>query len=270
MTIDIIINRPSRRTRTRACVDRTVWRNYVYRVYNLTYNNPRKSPQKIACRHCNWDCVVVVLLRMQPSAFLDMGIYLEMRECIKRHKAYNKHDTGSARAGARAIRIVYHSTPPSSLTASGGRLVAGAPAGVRSFRGWLIPRVPYSGLVPSWEQTAVPATRHKDARLESLKSHRATQTQHAPYKAARVRSAGYSSQYDLEPRVPLRNYVSAPRRLAEDSLVHPRRTAALAHHCARISSNRAAVCAWLKGVAPSPSRGARSSSCPFSMGTYFR
>jgi hypothetical protein len=70
---------------------------------------------------------------------------------------------------------------------------------------------------------------HKDARLESWKSHRATQTQHAPYKAARVRSAGYSSQYDLEPRVPPRSYVSAPRRLAEDSLVHPRRTAALAH-----------------------------------------
>jgi len=47
---------------------------------------------------------------MQPSAFLEMGIYLEMRECIKRHKAYNKHDTGSARAGARAIRIPQYPT----------------------------------------------------------------------------------------------------------------------------------------------------------------
>ena len=46
MTIDIIINRPSRRTRTRACVDRTVWRNYVYRVYNLT-THEKKSPKKL-------------------------------------------------------------------------------------------------------------------------------------------------------------------------------------------------------------------------------
>ena len=79
----------------------------------------------------------------------------EVREFITRHTAYNKHDTGWAKGAPSED----HTTPPSSRTASGGRLVGGAPAGARPFRGWLIPRVPYSGLVPYWEQTAVPATR---------------------------------------------------------------------------------------------------------------
>jgi len=82
----------------------------------------------------------------------------EVRECMTstRHAAYNKHDTGWAKGAPSED----HTTPPSSRTASGGRLVGGgAPAGARPFRGWLIPRVPYSGLAPYWEQTAVPATR---------------------------------------------------------------------------------------------------------------
>ena len=78
----------------------------------------------------------------------------EVRECIARHTAYNKHDTGWAKGAPSED----HTTPPSSRTASGGRIVGGAPAGARPFWGWLIPRVPYSDLVPYWEQTAVPAT----------------------------------------------------------------------------------------------------------------
>ena len=90
---------------------------------------------------------------MQRGSFLP-----EVREFITRHTAYNKHDTGWAKGAPSED----HTTPPSSRTASGGRLVGGAPAGARPFRGWLIPRVPYSGLVPYWEQTAVPATRPRE------------------------------------------------------------------------------------------------------------
>jgi hypothetical protein len=61
-----------------------------------------------------------------------------------RHRAYNRHDTGRARHPKTTL-------PPhraSSRTASSSRFVGGAPAGVRPFWGWLIPRIPYSGLVP--------------------------------------------------------------------------------------------------------------------------
>ena len=82
----------------------------------------------------------------------------EVREFITRHTAYNKHDTGWAKGAPSED----HTTPPSPRTASGARLVGGAPAGARPFRGWLIPRVPYSGLVPYWEQMAVPATHPRE------------------------------------------------------------------------------------------------------------
>ena len=82
----------------------------------------------------------------------------EVREFITRHTAYNKHDTGWAKGAPSED----HTTPPSSRSASSDRLVGGTPAGARPFRGWLIPRVPYSGLVPYWEQTAVPATRPRE------------------------------------------------------------------------------------------------------------
>ena len=90
----------------------------------------------------------------------------EMREFITRHTAYDKHDTGWAKGAPSED----HTTPPSSRMPPGPLAAAGllgsefiraykiksrgAPAGARPFRGWLIPRVPYSGLVPYWEQTA--------------------------------------------------------------------------------------------------------------------
>ena len=42
----------------------------------------------------------------------------EVREFITRHTAYNKHDTGWAKGAPSED----HTTPPSSRTASGGRL----------------------------------------------------------------------------------------------------------------------------------------------------
>ena len=93
-----------------------------------------------------------------PDPELLLQVLPEVREFITRHTAYNKHDTGWAKGAPSED----HTTPPSSRTASGGRLVGGAPAGARPFRGWLIPRVPYSGLVPYWKQTAVPATRPRE------------------------------------------------------------------------------------------------------------
>jgi len=74
---------------------------------------------------------------------------------------------------------------------------AGGPGQVR--RGRLC------GVSPLWLWPICGRTGHKDARLEGWKSHRPTQNAtraFPPYKAARVRSAGYSSQKDLEPRVP--------------------------------------------------------------------
>ena len=69
----------------------------------------------------------------------------EGREFIRDAKAYNKHETGWAR-GAPSVD---HTTPPSARNASSvSDCWRGAPAGTRPFRGWLIPRVPHSGLVP--------------------------------------------------------------------------------------------------------------------------
>jgi hypothetical protein len=101
--------------------------------------------------------------RSPPSA--STALLPEVREFITRHTAYNKHDTGWANKGAPSED---HTTPPSSRTARkrrpacwGGARRPQAPARF-GFRGWLIPRVPYSGLVPYWEQTAVPATRPRE------------------------------------------------------------------------------------------------------------
>ena len=79
----------------------------------------------------------------------------EVREFIRDKKAYNKHDTG----WAKGTLSEDYTTPPSSRSASSAQFVGGAPAGTRPFRGWLIPRIPYSGLVPQGNQTAVLATR---------------------------------------------------------------------------------------------------------------
>ena len=55
--------------------------------------------------------------------------------------AYKKHHTGRAKgAPPRGLRCL--------RTADNGWFVGGAPAGARPVRGWLIPRIPYSRLVP--------------------------------------------------------------------------------------------------------------------------
>ena len=113
-------------------------------------NDPMETPRRTPTRDCT-----PLSLNTFPT---HLSFLPEVREFITRHTAYNKHDTGWAKGAPSED----HTTPPSSRTASGDRLVGGAPAGARPFRGWLIPRVPYSGLVPYWEQTAIPATRPRE------------------------------------------------------------------------------------------------------------
>ena len=107
------------------------------------------------------DCKWLLTCTQQPCSTCDhlrLGCFRpltpflpEVREFIRDTRPTNKHDTGWAEGAPSED----YTTPPSARNASSGRIVGGAPAGTRPLRGWLIPRVPCSGLVPQGDQTAV-------------------------------------------------------------------------------------------------------------------
>ena len=82
----------------------------------------------------------------------------EVREFIR--DATPKTNTTRGGRRARHPKTTLPHRPPGPPAA--GRIVGGAPAGTRPLRGWLIPRVPYSGLVPYGDQTAVLPTRPRE------------------------------------------------------------------------------------------------------------
>ena len=89
---------------------------------------------------------------------------IDTSHCRQKYTACNLPRTNTTRGGreGRAIAFEHHTTPPSSRSASSDRFVRGTPAGARPLRGWLIPRVPYSGLVPQGDQAAALPTRPRE------------------------------------------------------------------------------------------------------------
>ena len=114
-----------------------------------------------------------------------------MPSSVYRWSILNKLQTQKKRHGVHGRRAResgdHTTTPPSSRTAGSGRFSWGGarrrPPVLRQFRGaWLIPRVPYSGLVPQGEQTVVPATRpHEGDMCEDVFEPRSGLRLHAQY-----------------------------------------------------------------------------------------